>query len=104
MKETSSIVKVKIMTNTLIALGYFMISVLSDDLAVQWQQARERGQYLRGANLSVAMEVINWIPYLLLVTTYNWQIVIAAILGNWVGSYVGIKRHTPREEDASLPP
>lgn len=79
--------------NTLIALVYFVLSVANDDLNVQWHKAREKVLPAYGGNVSLAMGVIAWLPYILFVTTSNWQIVVADLAGNWVGSYIGIKRH-----------
>ena len=85
------------MTNTLIALAYFLISVYNDDLAVQWHRAREREESFKAANISLIMGILAWIPYVLLFVSNNWQIVVADILGNWVGSYWSIERHKGKE-------
>lgn len=81
------------MTNTLIALIYFALSVANDDLNVQWHKAREQIAPIRGGNISLIMGIIAWLPYILFVATNNWQIIVADLAGNWVGSYWGIKRH-----------
>jgi len=88
-----------ILLNTLVALGYFMLSVLNDDLNVQWHKAREKVLPIRGGNISLAMGVIAWLPYILFVTMFNWQIILADLAGNWVGSYFGIKRHADDDDD-----
>lgn len=86
--------------NTLIALVYFTLSVLNDDLNVQWHVAREKVLPVRGGNISLAMGVIAWLPFVLFVTMFNWQIIVADLAGNWVGSYLGIKRHGVIEDDS----
>jgi hypothetical protein len=100
------------MVNTLVALAYFALSVANDALNVQWHQAREEGQPVSGANISVVMGAIAWVPYVLFVTQGNWQIVAADLAGNWVGSWWGIKKasrgtvplETPKLGDDALSP
>lgn len=87
------------MINTLIALVYFLLSVANDDLNVQWHVARRKRLALRGANISLAMGGIGWFPFVMLVTQNNWQIIVADLAGNWVGSYLGIKRHHEEDEE-----
>jgi hypothetical protein len=82
-----------VLINTVIAVAYFVLAVVNDDLNVQWHVAREKVLPARGANISMAMGIIAWLPYVLFVTVGNWQIIIADLAGNWVGSYVGIRRH-----------
>lgn len=84
--------------NTLIALVYFGLSVANDDLNVQWHLAREQVRPVKGGLISLAMGVIAWIPYLLFVTTSNWQIIVADLAGNYVGSHFGILRHGKRDD------
>jgi uncharacterized membrane protein len=86
--------------NTLIALVYFGLSVANDDLNVQWHIARRKVQPVRGGLISLAMGVIAWIPYLLFVTTNNWQIIVADLAGNYVGSHFGILRHGEKEDES----
>lgn len=78
--------------NWLIAGIYFLLSVANEDLSVRWQWARTRGHYIKGANLSVLIGAIGWLPLLLFVVSDNWQIICADLLGSWVGSYWGIRR------------
>lgn len=79
--------------DTAIAIAYFVISVVNDDLNVQWHKARENNQPIKAGNISFLMGLIAWLPYVLFVTTQNWQIIIADLIGNWIGSYIGVKRH-----------
>lgn len=88
------------MINTVIALVYFLLSVANDDLNVQWHVARRKKWALRGANISLAMGIIAWFPFVLLVTSNNWQIIVADLAGNWVGSFFGIRRHHEDEYDS----
>ena len=81
------------MFNTLIAVVYFVFSVANDYLNVEWHTARESFRRLRAANISLAMGVIMWSPFVLLVVTNNWQIVIADLAGNWFGSYLGVAKY-----------
>ena len=90
-----------ISVNTLIAVGYFALSVANDDLNVQWHIAREQVKPVRGGLISLAMGVIAWVPYLLFVTTSNWQIVVADLAGNYVGSHYGILRHGKKKDESN---
>lgn len=81
------------MINTLIALVYFVFSVANDYLNVEWHTARESFRRLRAANISLTMGIIMWSPYVLLVFTQNWQIVLADLAGNWFGSYFGVAKY-----------
>lgn len=81
--------------NTSIAVVYFVLSVLNDQLNVDWHTAREMREPGKAANVSLAMGVIAWVPYVLLTTTNNWQIVLADLAGNWIGSYRGVKKLPP---------
>jgi len=87
-------------TNTIIALVYFVLSVVNDDLNVQWHLARINVRPIRGGCISLAMGIIAWLPYILFVASGNWQIIVADLAGNWVGSYFGIKRHGVVEPDS----
>ena len=84
--------------NTLVASVYFVLSVINDDLNIQWHLARVRVRPHRGGCLSVAMGVIGWLPYILLLTMSNWQIIVADLSGNYVGSYFGILRHGKKDD------
>jgi len=87
-----------ISVNTLVAMGYFVLSVINDDLNVQWHIARIKVQPHRGGRVSVAMGIIGYLPYVLLLTTSNWQIIVADLAGNYVGSYFGIIRHGKKDD------
>lgn len=85
--------------NTLIALMFFALSVANDDLNVQWHEAREQFKAGKAGTISLAMGVIAWLPYVLFVATNNWQIILADLAGNWIGSYLGVKRASKRKEN-----
>ncbi len=87
------------MINTLVAIGYFILSILYEDLNLQWHKARERRRPFRGANISLAMGIIAILPFVLLVTSNNWQIIVADLVGGYVGNYFGIKRHVKEEPE-----
>ena len=88
--------------NTGIAVVYFILSVWNDLLSVEWQTARENREPLKGANVSAMIGGIGWIPFVLLWAQDNWQIIVADLLGAWVGSYRGIKA-LPKSEDLKWP-
>lgn len=84
-------------TEWLIAGAYLVFSALGDVMSIRWQTAREQGNAKLGAHTASLLGVINWLPFILFVTTQNWQIIVADVLGNWIGSYWGIKDETARK-------
>ena len=89
------------MDHTIIAAGYFVLSAANDDLNVRWLQALRSGKPLLAATLSSLLGIVGWVPFLLLVTTSNWQIVVADVLGSFVGSYLAVKRQTTEARSES---
>ena len=74
-----------------IALTWLVIAAVGDVLAVIWQENREKKQPFRAAGTSFLMTIFGWLPIIVLVTTWNWLIVVADLVGNAAGSYVGVK-------------
>lgn len=89
--------------NTVLAISYFFIALATDRLTIAWYGAVHGGQPSRAAGLGLVLAVVGWVPLLLLVTTLNWQVVIADVLGGTLGSYWGVKvsqnQMEPRREE-----
>ena len=70
----------------------FFFSVSSDWFGVQWHEAREKKEPIRGAYIALIMGVIGWLSFIWVLNTSFW-LVFPDLLGSVVGSYYGIKHH-----------
>lgn len=70
----------------------FLFSVSSDWFAIQWHEAREKKEPIRGAYIAFIMGVIGWLSFIWVLNTSFW-LAGPDLVGTVVGSYFGIKNH-----------
>jgi hypothetical protein len=73
----------------------FIFAVSSDWLSVIWHRARENGESTLGALLAVLLGLIGWLSIYWVVKTSVW-LILADLIGTYVGSYFGIKQDKTR--------
>lgn len=70
----------------------FLFSISNDWFAVQWHEAREKKEPIRGAYIALIMGVIGWLSFIWVLKVTFW-LAVPDLIGTVVGSYYGIKYH-----------
>ena len=70
----------------------FLFSVSNDWFAVQWHEAREKKEPIRGAYLALIMGIVGWLSFIWVLNTSIW-LAVPDLIGTIIGSYYGIKYH-----------
>lgn len=84
---------------------FFVLAGCADFLSIRWQEAREAGNALRLAVLSMTLEALTWIPVWFALTLEDWRIAAVSILGSGIGAAWGIRQISPSpRKQCTVPP
>lgn len=85
----------------MIVLWLVLFAVLAagvDYLSCVWHRARERGARGTGAAVSVALDVLGWLPIWFAIDWQDVRILVASAIGSGIGSVLGFRGQ--KEDDS----
>lgn len=78
------------MMDIIVALAYGGLAYAHERQTLEWHRHREENNRSRMAFHSSVLGIMQWLPVIILVTTWNWWIVFADVVGGTLGSYRGV--------------
>lgn len=79
-------------TDTVIAVAWFVLALAGAWIGVVWQDARERRRPYAHACSGLILDAMSWVPVIVFVAAANWQIIVADLAGGWVGGFLAVRR------------
>jgi uncharacterized membrane protein YhaH (DUF805 family) len=80
------------MERSVVAVLYFFLALLVAWMQMEFLRARD----LRRAGVAATIDMVNtglhYVPILLVVFQFNWLVIVAECLANFVASYYGVRR------------
>lgn len=70
----------------------FILAAALDYLSVKWQKHREEGNRSKVALLSMLLELLGWVPVWLAITTQDYMVVVASVVGSGLGAFMAVER------------
>ncbi len=80
------------LNDTLVALAYFFVALLTAHMQMEFLKAREERRAISAANIDLLVTVLHSVPTVLLVLTHNWQVFLAEAAANWIATYFGVTK------------
>lgn len=68
----------------------------ADWVSIAWHRARERGAVGRTVALSVALEVLNAVPFAAALAADDWRLLAAGVVGSAAGTALGMRASSNR--------
>lgn len=81
------------------ALAFAALVVLAaaaDCLSIAWHRSRESGVMGRTVALSIALEVLNAVPFAAALAADDWRLLAAGVVGSAIGTAWGMRAPADR--------